>query len=80
MIIITDTFIPYEFETRKQYADYIEERTLKIKHSLRFVEIDDEHLIVRCPVVGDYLEIVGTENEINWLHSELTKRELYRIK
>ena len=41
--------------------------------------MDNEHLMVRCPLSGDYLEITGTIEELNWLHAELTKRKWYRI-
>ena len=28
---------------------------------------------------SDYLEIVGTQEELDWLHSELTRKGWYRI-
>lgn len=80
MTIFTDTFHPYEFEGKRDAYNYIEERCQGLKKALRYIEMDNEHLVVRCPIVGDYLEITGTAEEINWLHAELTKRELYRIK
>lgn len=79
MIIFTGTFIPYEYSNKQDVLKYIEGRCMGIKKSLRFVEIDTEHLEVRCPVSGDYLEIVGSEDELNWLHAELTRRQWYRI-
>lgn len=80
MTIYTDTFIPYEFKTKREAFDYVVERCHGLKKSLRFVEMDEEHLVVRCPIVADYLEITGTPEELNWLHAELTKREWYRIR
>lgn len=79
MTIFTDTFIPYEFENKREALDYIINRAINIKRSLRFVEMDTEHLIVRCPVSADYLEIVGTQEELNWLHIQLTKGNWYRV-
>lgn len=79
MTIMTDTFIPYEFTDRRDCFKYVEERCHGLKKSLRFVEMDNEHLVVRCPLSGDYLEIVGEQEELDWLHAELTKRGWYRI-
>ena len=41
--------------------------------------MDSEHLTVRCPLSGDYLDILGSQEELNWLHAQLTIREWYRI-
>lgn len=80
MTIFTDTFNPYEFESKRDVYNYVEERCQGLKKALRYIEMDNEHLVVRCPIVGDYLEITGTPEELNWLHAELKKRELYRLK
>lgn len=79
MTIFTNTFIPYEYDSVWDTLEYIESRCHGLKKSLRFVEMDSEHLQVRCPLSGDYLNIYGKTNDINWLHAELTKREWYRI-
>lgn len=79
MVIFTDSFIPYEFENKRKCYEYIVERSHGIKKSLKFIEMDAEHLKVRCPVSGDYLEIIGSEEDLNWLHSELTKKEIYKL-
>lgn len=78
MTIFTETYIPYEYENKYDVLKYIESRCHNLKKSLRFIELDNEHLEVRCPLSGDYLEIYGIEEDINWLHSELTKRNWYR--
>lgn len=78
MTIFTGTFIPYEYDNKHDALKHIESRCHGIKKSLRLIKMDSEHLEVRCPLSGDYLEIVGSEAEINWLHAELTKRKWYR--
>lgn len=78
MTIFTDTYIPYDFEKRMDCLKHIESRCHGLKKSLRFIEKDNEHLGVRCPLSGDYLEIVGKEVDIEWLHKELTNRGWYR--
>ena len=79
MTIFTGTYVPYEFDDKWECLRYVESRCHNLKKSLRFIEMDNEHLTVRCPLSGDYLDIVGTVNDVNWLHAELTKREWYRI-
>lgn len=78
MTIITDTYVPYEFDSKYDCLKHIESRCHGLKKSLRFVEMDNEHLELRCPLSGDYITVTGEENELNWLHSELTKRKWYR--
>lgn len=79
MTIITDAFTEYEFNNKFDYVRYIEQKCFNIKRSLRFVEMDTEHLKVRCPVSGEYIDVVGTEEEINWIHSVLTRHNMYRL-
>lgn len=79
MTIYTETFIPYDYDSKYDCLRHVESRCHSLKKSLRFVEMDNEHLTVRCPLSGDYLEITGTTEELNWLHAELTKRKWYRI-
>lgn len=79
MVILTETFIPYDYPDRHQAFKYITSRCHGIKKSLRFVEKNNEHLMVRCPLSGDYLDIVGTQEEIDWLDNELRNRNWYRI-
>lgn len=78
MTIINDTYIPYEYPDKMDCLKHIESRCHGIKKSLRFVEKDNEHLCVRCPLSGDYLDILGSEDELNWLHNELRRRKWYR--
>lgn len=78
MTIITDTYIPYEFKDAHECLRHIESRCHGIKKSLTFVEMDNEHLELRCPLSGDYITVTGEQEELGWLHAELTKRRWYR--
>lgn len=78
MTIFTGTFIPYEFETKRDTLTYIESRCAGLPKSLRLIEKDNEHLTVRCPLSGDYLDVVGSTEELDWLDKELRKRNWYR--
>lgn len=78
MTIYTNTYIPYEFDTRRDCLNYIIERCQGLKKSLRFIEMDNEHLVVRCPLSGDYLDVVGTVQDLVWINSELIRLQWYR--
>lgn len=79
MTIITETYVPYEFSP-PGVIKYIVDRAYSIKHSIRRVEIDKEsgHLILRCPLSGDYLEIAGEVEEIEYVDTQLRLRGWYR--
>lgn len=79
MTIFTGTYIPYEFTNRHDCLHHVISRCHGLEKSLRFIEMDNEHLKVRCPLSGDYLDILGTAEELSWIHAELTKRNWYRI-
>lgn len=79
MTIFTDAFIPYEFTNKRKAYEYIVSRCAGIKKALKFIEMDNEHLIVKCPLSSEYLEITGNPDELDWVHAELTKNEWYKI-
>lgn len=79
MTIFTDTFIPYVFKTKYQALEYVVGRCQGLKHSLRLMEKDTEHLTFRCPVSGDCIDVVGEVDELRWLDEQLCIRKWYRI-
>lgn len=78
MTIFTDTYIPYEYTNKYDALSHLESRCQQMKKSLRLVEKDSEHLRVRCPLSGDYLDVVGTSEDIEWLDKQLRLRNWYR--
>ena len=78
MYIFIDTTVPYEFKKKEDCFHHITLRCHGIKKSVTFGEKDKEHLCVRCPLSGDYLEIFGKSAEIEWLDVMLKKYNWYR--
>ena len=78
MTIFTDTYIPYEFKDKYECFKHLEYRCQNIKNSLRLVEKDNEHLKVICPLSGDYLDVVGTAEELEWIDTQLSIKNWYR--
>lgn len=77
--IHNDTFIPYEFATVGAAFKYIIERAHHIKKSIRFVELKNGHLYLRCPISSDYLEVVGDMDDLTWIHDKLIQNNWYRV-
>lgn len=78
IIIFNNTQVPYEYQFKRDALSHILSRCQEIKHSIRVIEKDKEHLALRCPMAGDILDIVATEFELDWLDRELRVRGLYK--
>ena len=78
MTIITDAYEPQDYLDRYHALKYVVSRAQGLKKSLRLVEKDSEHLTIRCPLSGDYLDILGTEEDLVWLDEQLTRQKWYR--
>lgn len=78
-LILDETFLPYEYDDIEDVYCHIRDCCNDLKNALRFVEKDEGHLVVRCPVSGKYLAIdADTKLEIDNLDKLLRKRNLYR--
>lgn len=66
------------FQTLNEFYDYITQRCIG-KQSLKLVVKERGHLKLRCPLVGDYLDVYGDEYEIGWLNNELTVNDWYKL-
>lgn len=79
MTIFNDTFIPIEFKTPRRCFEYIVERSMNIRRSIRFIQMEPNSLTLRLPGSGEYIEVEGEENEVTWLHTEFAKKGYYRV-
>lgn len=72
-------FHSLEFENVADITQYVEDINVGIHKSVRLIEKNTEHLLIRCSVSGDYLDITtNTSEEIDRLHERLKQRNLYR--
>lgn len=77
-IWLKDVFLPYEFATVEGAVKFIKQLSMNISHSICKIEKDTEHLTIRCPVSGEYLDITSSEKILNMLDKELLKQHLYK--
>lgn len=71
MTIITDNYEPRDFMTRQSTLKYIISKARTIKKSIVRVDKDTEYLTVRCPVSGEYLDVLGNPEDIEWIDEQL---------
>ena len=77
-IWIRNVFMPYEFDSVNDAVLFIKQLSMGITHGIILLEKDTEHLTIRCPVSGEYLDITSTEITLKKLHKELQKQHLYK--
>ena len=78
MVIMTDTYNPIEFDDKRECLNYIIQRAKGLKKSLRLVEEDMEHLTIRCPISGDYIDVLGSPYDLEWVNQMLKLLKWYR--
>lgn len=76
--IYTDTYIPYEFDNKREAIQFIKTKSHNIKGAIILCEKNTEHLLIRCPVSAEYLDIVSDVLTLNWLDEELKRLNMYR--
>ena len=78
-----DTFLPYEFYNRYDALEHIEGRCCvkgaKFEKALIKVRQDEGHLVLRCPIVGDYITVAADKQDILWIDYQLKIRNLYKL-
>lgn len=76
---LRDSYLPYEFATIEGCVNFIRQLSMGITHGLTRIEKDTEHLTIRCPVSGEYLDITSLTKTLNELDKELYKQHLYKV-
>ena len=77
-IWLKDVYIPYEFATIDGAVNFIRQISMGITHGILRIEKDTEHLTVRCPVSGEYLDITSSTKNLDALDRDLYKQHLYK--
>ena len=74
-----NAFYPLTFNNVLDILQYIEDLNIGIHKSILFVEKDQNYLIIRCILSGEYLKIeADTSKEIDNLHEHLKRRNMYK--
>lgn len=77
-IITTDLDRRWSFKSKFECLDYLLKRAMNLRKCFSYIQRETGHLFIRCPVVNDMICIIGSEEQVSWIHNQLVKRDLYK--
>lgn len=77
-IITTDLSRQWNFANKHECLEYLLQRTMNLKKCFSYIKRETGHLFLKCPVVNDLIAVVGSEEQVSWIHNQLVKRDLYK--
>lgn len=78
LIVIGDTFLPYDFNNWRECCNYLIDKCYNMKRAMTLIAKDKEHLELRCPLTGEYLTVLASEDDLEKIHAEFIRQNLYR--
>lgn len=72
--------MPQEFNNKERCLQWLKDKQFRLPHSLKLLCKEKERLVIRTPITNEYIEVYGTNEEINWVHLELVKADAYSYK
>ena len=69
-----------EFTTKELCLRWCKSKQLGLRHSIRLLCKERDHMIIRTPITNEIVNIYGEPEEIAWLHLELVKADAYTYK
>ena len=67
--------MPQEFNNKERCLQWLKDKQFSLPHSLKLLCKEKERLVIRTPITNEYIEVYGTNEEINWVHLELVKAD-----
>lgn len=77
-IITTDLSRRWSFNSKHECLEYLLMRTMNLKKCFHYIERKNGHLFLKCPVVNDVIAVMGSEEQVSWVHNQLVKKDLYK--
>lgn len=78
LLVIGDTFLPYDFLTWRECCNFLIDKCYGMTRAMTLVEKDEEHLELRCPLTGEYLTVLASEEDLEHIHTTFILQNLYR--
>ena len=72
--------MPQEFNSKERCLQWCKDKSLGMRHSVKLLSKERECLMVRTPITNEIVNIYGEPEEIQWLHLELVKAEIYTYR
>ena len=73
-------FMPQEFTNKEQCLQWLKDKQLGIKRSITLLGKDVDQLTLRTPITNENVRIFGEPDEIAWLHLQMVRERMYRLK
>lgn len=73
-------FMPQEFTNKEQCLQWLKDKQLGIKRSITLLGKDIDQLTLRTPITNENVRIFGEPDEIAWLHLQMVREQMYRLK
>lgn len=78
ILVIGEEYAPYDFLNWREAANFLIDKCYGLKRAMRLTEKDKEHLEMRCPLTGEYLTVLGSEDDLENIHRLFILHNLYR--
>lgn len=78
ILIIGDTYTPYDFNNWREACNYLYDKCYGITRAMTLIKKDKEHLELRCPLTGEYLNVLASEDDLAAIDEFFTRHNLYR--
>lgn len=78
LLVIGDTFLPYDFMNWRECCNYLIDKCYGMKRAMTLIKKDKEHLELRCPLTGEYLTVLASEENLENIHRVFILQNLYR--
>ena len=78
ILVIGDDYLPYDFMSWREAANFLIDKCYGMKRAMTLLSKDKEHLEMRCPLTGEYLTVLGDEDDLEYIHTTFILQNLYR--
>lgn len=78
LLVIGEDYSPYDFIKWQECANFLIEKCYGMKRAMILIEKDKEHLELRCPLTGEYLTVLASEDDLEQIHRVFILQNLYR--
>ena len=77
-VITTDLSRQWTFNSKFECLDYLIMRSMNLRKCFYYIKRENGHLFLKCPVINDVIAVVGSEEQVSWVHNQLVKKDLYK--
>lgn len=78
LLVIGDTYSPYDFLNWRECCNFLIDKCYGMKRAMTLVNKDKEHLEVRCPLTGEYLTVLASPENLEYIYTTLVLQNLFR--